>query len=159
MLLKPQSFSARKISYWETGYDYWIAYNSSTGFSFFSGTDAIVFQSINHLSILKLFVLQVCAQKTWGRYRSLMDYIICRHQMSSLYVIQVECSILRINHLFQNGRALLKCRIFILLQHNTYNTRMKSTMNSPPSRPPPPPCLIYGRKKCVLFQNVLILAS
>ena len=37
--------------------------------------------------------------------------------MSSLYVIQVECSILRINHLFQNGRALLKCRIFILLQY------------------------------------------
>ncbi len=44
-----------------------------------------------------------------------MDFIICRRQMSSLYVIQVECSILRINHLFQNGRALLKCRIFILL--------------------------------------------
>jgi len=33
--------------------------------------------------------------------------------MSSLYVMQVECSILRINYLFQNGRALLKCRIFI----------------------------------------------
>jgi hypothetical protein len=33
--------------------------------------------------------------------------------MSSLYVKQVECSILWINHLFQNGRALLKCRIFI----------------------------------------------
>jgi hypothetical protein len=31
---------------------------------FFSGTDAIVFKSINHLSIEKLFVLQVCAQKT-----------------------------------------------------------------------------------------------
>ncbi len=33
--------------------------------------------------------------------------------MSSLHVLQVECSILWINHLFQNGRALLKCRIFI----------------------------------------------
>ena len=42
-----------------------------------------------------------------------MDYNICRRQMSSLYVKQVECSILWINHLFQNGRALLKCRIFI----------------------------------------------
>ena len=34
-----------------------------------------------------------------------------------LYVVfvceEVEGSILRINHLFQNGRALLKCRIFI----------------------------------------------
>jgi hypothetical protein len=42
-----------------------------------------------------------------------MDYSICRRQMSSLYVIEVECSILRINHLFQNGRALLKCQIFL----------------------------------------------
>ena len=45
-----------------------------------------------------------------------MDYNICRRQRSSLYVKQVECSLLWINHLFQNGRALLKCRIFILLQ-------------------------------------------
>ncbi len=43
----------------------------------------------------------------------LMDYIICRRQMSSLYVIQVECSILRIKHLFQNGRLLLTCIILL----------------------------------------------
>ena len=29
---------------------------------------------------------------------------------------EVECSILNKYYLFQNGRALLKCRIFILLQ-------------------------------------------
>ena len=42
-----------------------------------------------------------------------MDYIICRRQMSSLHVKQVEYSILWIKHLFQNGRVLLKCRIII----------------------------------------------
>ncbi len=33
--------------------------------------------------------------------------------MSSLYVIQVECFILRIKHLFQNGRLLLTCIILL----------------------------------------------
>ena len=41
-----------------------------------------------------------------------MDYSICRRQMSSLYVIEVECSILGIKHLFQNGRLLLTCTVF-----------------------------------------------
>jgi hypothetical protein len=44
-----------------------------------------------------------------------MDY----SYMSSTKVVFTVCivyqTIYRINHLFQNGRALLKCRIFILL--------------------------------------------
>jgi hypothetical protein len=36
--------------------------------------------------------------------------------MSSLLLLYIRQTIYRINHLFQNGRALLKCRIFILLQ-------------------------------------------
>jgi hypothetical protein len=45
-----------------------------------------------------------------------MDYSIGRLQMSSVLCFTVYQTIYRINHLFQNGRALLKCRIFILLQ-------------------------------------------
>ncbi len=33
--------------------------------------------------------------------------------MSSLLLLYIRQTIYRINHLFQNGRALLKCRIFI----------------------------------------------
>ena len=43
----------------------------------------------------------------------LMDYSIGRLQMSSVLCFTVYQTIYRINHLFQNGRALLKCRIFI----------------------------------------------
>ena len=65
--------------------------------------------------MLKLFAFafKFTAKKLGGAVGRLMDYIICRRQMSSLYVIEVECSILRIKHLFQNGRALLKCQIFL----------------------------------------------
>jgi hypothetical protein len=65
--------------------------------------------------MLKLFAFafKFTAKKLGGAVGRLMDYIICRRKMSSLYVIEVECSILRINHLFQNGRALLKCQIFL----------------------------------------------
>jgi hypothetical protein len=42
-----------------------------------------------------------------------MDYSIGRRQMSSVLCFTVYQAIYRINHLFQNGRALLKCRIFI----------------------------------------------
>jgi hypothetical protein len=65
--------------------------------------------------MLKLFAFafKFTAKKLGGAVGRLMDYTICRRQMSSLYVIEVECSILRINHWFQNGRALLKCQIFL----------------------------------------------
>jgi hypothetical protein len=43
----------------------------------------------------------------------LMDYSIGRRQMSSVLCFTVYQTIYRINHLFQNGCALLKCRIFI----------------------------------------------
>ncbi len=45
-----------------------------------------------------------------------MDCVICRLSRSSLLLLYVRQTIYRINHLFQNGRALLKCRSFILLQ-------------------------------------------
>ncbi len=47
------------------------------------------------------------------QYRILIDICTCRRQMSSLLCVTVYHTILRRNHLFQNGRALLKCRIFI----------------------------------------------
>jgi hypothetical protein len=56
-----------------------------------------------------------------GKYEivgRLMDYSIGRRQMSSVLCFTVYQTLYRINHLFQNGRALLKCRIFILLQNN-----------------------------------------
>ncbi len=47
-----------------------------------------------------------------------------------------------INHLFQNGRALLKCRIFILLQTNIYPNRGAGYIvyfkHMPKCNPPPP---------------------
>jgi hypothetical protein len=41
---------------------------------------------------------------------------VCRRPRSSLPVRYVNHTILGNKHLFQNGRALLKCRSFILLQ-------------------------------------------
>ena len=42
-----------------------------------------------------------------------MDCVICRLSRSSLLLLYVRQTIYRINHLFQNGRALLKCQIFL----------------------------------------------
>jgi hypothetical protein len=46
----------------------------------------------------------------------LIDIIICRLAKSSLLVSYVCQTIYKINHLFQNGLVLLKCRSFLLLQ-------------------------------------------
>ena len=48
-----------------------------------------------------------------GVCRILIDIRTCRPLKSSLLCVTVHYTILRINHLFQNGRALLKCYIFI----------------------------------------------
>jgi hypothetical protein len=53
-----------------------------------------------------------------------IDICTCRRQMSSLLCVTVYHTILRINHLFQNGRALLKFRIFILLQSDLFRPQM-----------------------------------
>ena len=68
--------------------------------------------------MLKLFAFafKFTAKKLGGAVGRLMDYSIGRRQMSSVLCFTVYQTIYRINHLFQNGRALLKCRIFILLQ-------------------------------------------
>ncbi len=50
----------------------------------------------------------------------MMDCVICRLSRSSLLLLYVRQTIYRINHLFQNGRALLKCRIFILLHAHSF---------------------------------------
>ena len=42
-----------------------------------------------------------------------MDCVICRLSRSSLLLLYSHQTLYWINHLFQNGRALLKCRIFI----------------------------------------------
>ena len=58
-----------------------------------------------------------------------MDYIICRRQMSSLYVKQVECSILWIKHLFQKDRLLLTC--VVLLSPTSGNPDVFDSTRSP----------------------------
>ncbi len=42
-----------------------------------------------------------------------MDCVICRLSRSSLLLLYSHQTLYRINHLFQNGRALLKCQIFL----------------------------------------------
>jgi hypothetical protein len=84
------------------------------------GTNAIIHtKSINQPIFLLLsflfFSFKFMPKKLGGAIvaRWIILYVVSRYRLC--YVVPYH-TVLWINHLFQNGRALLKCRIFILLQ-------------------------------------------